>query len=105
MALFTLVAYATIVRCLRYRRKAAIEAHFADGKRSLSDMTTKEAHEIIAQLQLLEFPYAFGKARKIALLKVTTHAQLKIHNSETNYQAGGWYSDHVQAVCCHWAKH
>lgn len=33
-------------------------------------MTTKEAHDIIAQLQLLEFPYAFNKARKIALLKV-----------------------------------
>ncbi|KAL5584044.1 hypothetical protein FOVSG1_015395 [Fusarium oxysporum f. sp. vasinfectum] len=69
MALFTLVAYATTVRCLRYRRKASIEASFADGKRLLSDMTTKEAHDIIAQLQLLEFPYAFGKARKIALLK------------------------------------
>ncbi|KAJ9426002.1 hypothetical protein QL093DRAFT_2586368 [Fusarium oxysporum] len=56
-------------RFLRYRRKIAIEANFTSGKRSLSGMTTKEAHDIIAQLQLLEFPYAFNKARKIALLK------------------------------------
>jgi hypothetical protein len=70
MALFALAAYATRVRFLRYRRKIAIEANFTSGKRSLSDMTTKEAHDIIAQLQLLEFPYAFNKARKIALLKV-----------------------------------
>ncbi|KAK2939766.1 hypothetical protein FoTM2_002986 [Fusarium oxysporum f. sp. vasinfectum] len=69
MALFALAAYATRVRFLRYRRKIAIEANFTSGKRSLSGMTTKEAHDIIAQLQLLEFPYAFNKARKIALLK------------------------------------
>ncbi|KAH7225251.1 hypothetical protein BKA60DRAFT_537424 [Fusarium oxysporum] len=69
MALFALAAYATRVRFLRYRRKIAIEVNFTSGKRSLSGMTTKEAHDIIAQLQLLEFPYAFNKARKIALLK------------------------------------
>ncbi|PVH81288.1 hypothetical protein DL98DRAFT_490331 [Cadophora sp. DSE1049] len=32
-------------------------------------MTTEEAHRIMTQLQELEFPYAFHKARKIALLK------------------------------------
>jgi hypothetical protein len=33
-------------------------------------MTTKEAYDIMTQLQELEFPYAFNKARVIALLKV-----------------------------------
>ncbi|KAK1516935.1 uncharacterized protein CCOS01_12484 [Colletotrichum costaricense] len=32
-------------------------------------MTVKESHEIITQLQELEFPYSFSKARKLALLK------------------------------------
>ncbi|KAF4980442.1 hypothetical protein FZEAL_3558 [Fusarium zealandicum] len=68
-ALLTLVSYMAVVRFLRYRRKAAIGASFRTSHRSLSEMTTKEAHDIISQLQLLEFPYAFGKARKIALLK------------------------------------
>ncbi|OTB08304.1 hypothetical protein M426DRAFT_263555 [Hypoxylon sp. CI-4A] len=61
------VGYLTLVRHLRYRRKESIEARFLT--RPLSSMTTKEAHEIIAQLQELEFPYAFAKARRIALLK------------------------------------
>lgn len=65
-----LIGYLALVQVLRYRRMTKIEALFAHGKRKLSTMTTKEAHEIIAQLQELEFPYAFGKARKIALLKV-----------------------------------
>jgi hypothetical protein len=33
-------------------------------------MTVTEAHAIMAQLQELEFPYAFAKARRMALLKV-----------------------------------
>lgn len=69
-ALATLVVYMAMVRFLRYRRKTAIEAPYVSGKRSLSEMTTEEAHNIISQLQGLEFPSAFGKARKIALLKV-----------------------------------
>jgi hypothetical protein len=66
----TFICYIALVRMLRYRRMTMIEALFAHGKRELSTMTTQEAQEIIAQLQELEFPYAFGKARKIALLKV-----------------------------------
>lgn len=62
--------YLILVRILRYRRMANIEASFDQSTRDLASMTTKEAHGIIAQLQELEFPYAFGKARKIALLKV-----------------------------------
>lgn len=62
--------YLILVRILRYRRMANIKASFGQSTRHLATMTTKEAHEIIAQLQELEFPYAFAKARKIALLKV-----------------------------------
>ena len=32
-------------------------------------MSTKEAHDIIAQLQEYEFPAAYAKARPVALLK------------------------------------
>ena len=64
------ICYFVRVQTLRYRRKTQIEAPFVGEKRPLSSMTTKEAHDIVAQLQLLEFPYAFEKARKIALLKV-----------------------------------
>jgi hypothetical protein len=64
------MCYFALVQALRYRRKGEIEAPFVGGKRPLSSMTTKEAHDIVARLQLLEFPYAFEKARKIAFLKV-----------------------------------
>ncbi|KAI1652284.1 uncharacterized protein F4817DRAFT_322738 [Daldinia loculata] len=64
-----LAGYLLIVRYLRYRRKSDIEAPFVKGNRPLSSMTTEEAYEIMMQLQELEFPYAFAKARKIALLK------------------------------------
>ena len=33
-------------------------------------MTVKEAHAVMAELQEMEFPYAFAKARRMALLKV-----------------------------------
>ncbi|KAL4753958.1 hypothetical protein BDW72DRAFT_209294 [Aspergillus terricola var. indicus] len=68
-----LTSYMALVKRLRYRRKARIEAPFAHGhgidRRPLSSMTVKEAHAILAQLQELEFPYAFAKARRMALLK------------------------------------
>lgn len=66
-----LSSYMVLVRTFRYRRREAIEAPFAHSKRPLSSMTAKEAHDIIAQLQEFEFPSAFAKARKIALLKVS----------------------------------
>lgn len=65
-----LSSYMALVKLLRYRRMAKIEAPFTLGKRELSSMTIKEAHEIMTQLQELEFPYAFAKARQISLLKV-----------------------------------
>lgn len=64
------ISYIVLVGILRYRRMVKIEAPFAPGKKDLSEMTVKEAHAILTQLQELEFPHAFSKARKIALLKV-----------------------------------
>lgn len=65
-----LISYITMTRKFRYRRKARIEAPFGPGKRGLSSMTVNEAYTILTELQELEFPYAFAKARKLALLKV-----------------------------------
>lgn len=67
-----LTTYMVLVRYLRYKRKASIEEPYFGGKKSLSEMTVMEAHEVINQLQQLEFPSAFAKARRIALLKVCT---------------------------------
>lgn len=72
-----LASYMMVVRVLRYRRKAELEAPFSKGQRPLSSMTTEEAYEILRQLQELEFPYAFAKARRIALLKVRKKPQLR----------------------------
>lgn len=69
-----LTIYLPLVQHLRYQRKSAIEAPFITNKRPLSSMTIEEAHTIITQLQELEFPYAFAKARRMALLKVRTTA-------------------------------
>ncbi|PYH47650.1 uncharacterized protein BP01DRAFT_380853 [Aspergillus saccharolyticus JOP 1030-1] len=44
-------------------------------------MTRQEAHAIIGQLQEQEFPHAFNKARKIALIK----SQNNKRNSEKRY--------------------
>jgi hypothetical protein len=63
-------SYIALVGLLRYRRMTKIEAPFAPGKKDMSEMTVKEAHAILNQLQELEFPHAFAKARKMALLKV-----------------------------------
>ncbi|VUC30925.1 unnamed protein product [Clonostachys rosea] len=63
------VAYLILVRSYRYARRDEIEAKFKSGGRELSTMTGEEAFEILTQLQELEFPYAFAKARQMALLK------------------------------------
>lgn len=65
-----LTSYIALVGLLRYRRMTKIEASFTPSKRQLSSMTVEEACEIMSQLQELEFPYTFAKARQIALLKV-----------------------------------
>jgi hypothetical protein len=70
MIVLALISYMSLVKVLRYRRMADIVAPFSNGRRPLSSMTVKEAHAIMAQLQELEFPHAFAKARRMALLKV-----------------------------------
>ena len=63
-----LFAYLYIVRRRRYARAHKISRAFES--RPLSSMTLKEAYAIIEELQTLEFPTAFDKARAYALLKV-----------------------------------
>ncbi|KAK6333063.1 hypothetical protein TWF718_010887 [Orbilia javanica] len=64
-----IAAYLLTVRFFRYRRRDEIAAKFSGSGRPLSEMTGKDAHEIMAKLQEFEFPYAFQKARTISLLK------------------------------------
>ncbi|KAK1148904.1 hypothetical protein N8T08_007576 [Aspergillus melleus] len=81
-----------LVKVLRYRRMAKIEAPFANGRRPLSSMTVNEAHAIMAQLQELEFPYAFAKARRIALLKaggIPTMSKLFAVTGQNNRRNAG----------------
>ena len=66
-----LLCYVVLVRSLRYRRRDTIRSSFRRGARPLSSMTTNEAYAIMSDLQELEFPYSFGKARTISLLKVS----------------------------------
>lgn len=66
-----LLTYMLLVRSLRYQRARKIQSPFGPSKRPLESMTTEEAHDIMVQLQELEFPYAMNKARRIALLKVS----------------------------------
>lgn len=65
----TFMAYLFAVRRRRYDRGRKISREFGV-TRPLSSMTLKEAYAIIEQLQTLEFPTAFNKARAYALLKV-----------------------------------
>ncbi|KAJ5773723.1 hypothetical protein N7457_008619 [Penicillium paradoxum] len=81
-----------MVGLLRYRRKAKIEAPYGPGKKQLSEMTVKEAHEILTQLQELEFPSALAKARKIALLKaggIPTMSKLFAVTGQNNKRNSG----------------
>lgn len=99
-----LTSYITLVRLLRYQRMRNIEAPFLNGKRALSSMTADEAFNIIKKLQELEFPYAFAKARRMALLKVSlnhTEAPSQSFILTSIGQLGRGDSDHVQALRCH----
>ncbi|KAL4952185.1 hypothetical protein BDW69DRAFT_200898 [Aspergillus filifer] len=87
-----LACYMVLVRALRFRQKAEIEAPFVNGRRPLSSMTAKEAHEIITQLQELEFPRAFAKARRMALLKaggIPTMSKLFAVTGQNNTRNAG----------------
>ena len=72
LAAIATTVYLLVVRMSRNQRRDYLESSFANAKRPLSSMTTSEAYDIMTQLQELEFPYAFNKARQIALLKVQT---------------------------------
>ncbi|PYH85233.1 hypothetical protein BO82DRAFT_371673 [Aspergillus uvarum CBS 121591] len=90
--ILSVTGYIAVVRLLRYRRVKAIDALFVDGRRKLSSMTSEEAHAIISQLQELEFPYAFNKARKIALLKaggIPTMSKLFAVTGQNNKRNSG----------------
>ncbi|KAF9886723.1 hypothetical protein FE257_011100 [Aspergillus nanangensis] len=87
-----LTSYLVLVKMLRYRRRAKIEVPFANRRRPLSSMTVKEAHEIMTQLQELEFPYAFAKARQMALLKaggIPTMSKLFAVTGQNNKRNAG----------------
>ncbi|PYI04646.1 hypothetical protein BO78DRAFT_449296 [Aspergillus sclerotiicarbonarius CBS 121057] len=87
-----ITTYLAIVRHLRYRRQIAITSPFTHKQRPLSSMTTQEAHSIITQLQQLEFPYAFNKARRIALLKaggIPTMSKLFAATGQNNKRNSG----------------
>ncbi|KAJ5585885.1 hypothetical protein N7450_005672, partial [Penicillium hetheringtonii] len=88
----TSISYMVVVRRFRYRRRAKIESPFGPGKRDLSSMTIKEAYSIMTELQELEFPYAFSKARKIALLKaggIPTMSKLFAVTGQNNKRNSG----------------
>ncbi|PLB48797.1 hypothetical protein P170DRAFT_358151 [Aspergillus steynii IBT 23096] len=85
-------SYMALVKALRYRRMANIEAPFANHRRPLSSMTVKEANVIMAQLQEMEFPYAFAKARQMALLKaggIPTMSKLFAVTGQNNRRNAG----------------
>ncbi|GLB17223.1 hypothetical protein AtubIFM61612_007085 [Aspergillus tubingensis] len=92
ITILALTIYLTLVQHLRYQRKTAIEAPFTTNKRPLSSMTIQEAHAIITQLQELEFPYAFAKARRMALLKaggIPTMSKLFAVTGQNNRRNAG----------------
>ncbi|KIW78408.1 hypothetical protein Z517_08244 [Fonsecaea pedrosoi CBS 271.37] len=64
-----IAGYLCYVRYHRYKRERLLSRPFGPSGRPLSSMTLDEAYAIIDQLQTLEFPTAFDKARAYALLK------------------------------------
>ncbi|KAH8668250.1 hypothetical protein BGZ60DRAFT_376511 [Tricladium varicosporioides] len=87
-----LLAYLFLVRYLRYQRRDRINSSFGSGTRPLSSMTTGEAYNIMTELQQFEFPHAFNKARKIALLKaggIPTMSKLFAVTGQNNRRNAG----------------
>ncbi|CVK96607.1 uncharacterized protein FMAN_10938 [Fusarium mangiferae] len=91
MYILLLTTYVAAVRYLRFRRRDQILAAL-EKDRPLSSMTVPEAHNIMMQLQELEFPYAFRKARTISLLKaggIPTMSKLFAVTGQNNARNGG----------------
>jgi hypothetical protein len=106
--LVSLILYVAVVQAYRHRRKNALAASFVKDGRPLSEMTTTEAYGIISNLQELEFPSAFNKARKIALLKVSASMQQAAWHALlvlTAALTGRWHSYHVQTLRSHRAEY
>lgn len=92
LALSLALGYMILVRLLRYHRAKEMASPYGDGKRSLSDMTSDDAHAIMKNLQELEFPAAFTKARTVALLKaggIPTMSKLFAATGQNNNRNGG----------------
>ena len=72
LPIFGLVAYAYLVRVLRYQRTESLRAAFtaASGKK-LSDMTVEDAQAILKTLAELEFPKLYGFSMVVALFRVS----------------------------------
>lgn len=64
------LGYLVYIQRYRFKRKDRLSDPFGRNRRDLSSMTLNEAYAIIEELQTLEFPTAFDKARAYALLKV-----------------------------------
>lgn len=91
LACLIVVIYLLLVQRYRYERTTRIMATFGSA-RPLSSMTTNEAHDILTQLQELEFPWAFNKARTIALLKaggIPTMSKLFAVTGQNNRRNAG----------------
>lgn len=71
-AVIALIAYTSLCNSLRFRRIHALERKYGFGgstKRSLSEMTDREAWEIQTDIAELEFPALFEKALQLALFR------------------------------------
>ncbi|KAG5801045.1 hypothetical protein H9Q74_014401 [Fusarium xylarioides] len=91
MYILLIAMYAAAVKYLRFRRRDRILTVLEDNK-PLSSMTVPEAHNIMMQLQELEFPFAFKKARTISLLKaggIPTMSKLFAVTGQNNARNSG----------------
>lgn len=103
LALSLALGYMILVRLLRYHRAKEMASPYGDGKRSLSDMTSDDAHAIMKNLQELEFPAAFTKARTVALLKVEIDREEL--RSQLITQLIGWRNPNdVETLRCYRAE-
>ncbi|OQE05266.1 hypothetical protein PENVUL_c026G06935 [Penicillium vulpinum] len=63
------VIYILAVRKYRYQRASSAETKYYQNGRPLSEMTVKEAHEVVRNLRELEFPFSMHLSMKLSLLK------------------------------------
>lgn len=85
------VGFLLYIRQYRFQRAKRLSQPYGPKGRQLSSMTLNEADAIIDELQTLEFPTAFDKARAYALLKVSSplHTHLPSKLTDVTLQTGG----------------